>query len=342
MQNDNEEKVNEIIQSTLKTRVETKNGCIIYILRTRQEISAETSAMLQALSSRSLGGLPDHLQKLADKDPERFMEQFYVKYGHDSIADCGTVILFIDNTSMLGAKAIQDNRLYNGQESSTRYKDFSKQQFFVPGNNEKGVKIVEKLRNTYLELYGDLRENLIEKNPETSIKAIEARAFDIARSLLPAGTATNVTWTTTLRKANDNIIRLQHNPIEQIRELADGIKEALQKVYPISITNKEYAEEVNFFKETMKDYYRKPMQNQTMIFENNLRSNAKEAIESLNKQPNAKARIPDHIARTSGTLYFSFSLDYGSWRDLQRHRSVGHQTPLLTFDLGFEHGMWTR
>jgi hypothetical protein len=30
---------------------------------------------------------------------------------------------------MLGAKAIQDSKLYNGQEASTRYVDFSKQKF---------------------------------------------------------------------------------------------------------------------------------------------------------------------------------------------------------------------
>jgi hypothetical protein len=36
---------------------------------------------------------------------------------------------------MLVAKAIQDNKLYSGQEASTRYVDFSKQKFINVANS---------------------------------------------------------------------------------------------------------------------------------------------------------------------------------------------------------------
>jgi len=40
--------------------------------------------------------------------------------------------LFVEGLSMLGAKAIQHSQLYSGQESSTRYIDFSQQKIMNP------------------------------------------------------------------------------------------------------------------------------------------------------------------------------------------------------------------
>ena len=83
--------------------------------------------MLQALHSRSTGGIENHLQVLAEKGADNFMSKFYVGYGHKSIGDCGSVTVFIEGVSLLVCKAIQDTKLYSGQETSTRYVDFSQQ-----------------------------------------------------------------------------------------------------------------------------------------------------------------------------------------------------------------------
>ena len=64
------------------------------------------------------------------------MSQFYVGYGHKSIGDCGSITIFIEGCSMLAAKAIQDTKLYNGQEASTRYIDFSQQAMINPLGTE--------------------------------------------------------------------------------------------------------------------------------------------------------------------------------------------------------------
>ena len=69
----------------------------------------------------------DDLKILEEKGADDFMSKFYVGYGHKSIGDCGSCTIFIEGVSMLAAKAIQDSKLYNGQEASTRYIDFSNQ-----------------------------------------------------------------------------------------------------------------------------------------------------------------------------------------------------------------------
>jgi hypothetical protein len=56
--------------------------------------------------------------------------------------------------------------------------------------------------------------------------------------------------------------------------------------------------------------------------------------EILEKRP-PKTELPRHIAE-AGTLQFEFLLDFGSFRDLQRHRAIIQRMPLLTTEIGFE------
>jgi len=72
------------------------------------DLPPETVAMLQALYSRSPQSVREHLLKVK-AGPEKFMARYYVGYNHKSIGDCGTTSIFIENVSMLAAKAIQDN-----------------------------------------------------------------------------------------------------------------------------------------------------------------------------------------------------------------------------------------
>lgn len=54
----------------------------------------------------------EHLKRVESVGPEKFMKSYYVGYGHKSIGDCGTTTIFVENVSMLAAKAIQDTQLY--------------------------------------------------------------------------------------------------------------------------------------------------------------------------------------------------------------------------------------
>lgn len=110
----------------------------ITILDGRDVPHPEDLAMLQALYSRSPAPVATHLERIAVSGSGKFMDQFYVGYGHESIGDLGTISVFIEGLSMAAAKAFQDNELYRGQECSTRYIDFSTQPFyFEPKDDER-------------------------------------------------------------------------------------------------------------------------------------------------------------------------------------------------------------
>ena len=96
------------------------------------EFPPETSAMMQALYSRSPQSVVQHAARVQETGADRFMASYYVGYGHASIGDCGSTTLYVEDISLLACKAVQDNPLYSGQETSTRYIDFSKRRIHDP------------------------------------------------------------------------------------------------------------------------------------------------------------------------------------------------------------------
>ncbi len=325
------------------TTVSIKNGGEVIILDTGSVIDAEAEAMLQALHSRSTGGLRSHLKILADKGADNFMEKFYVGYGHHSIGDCGDTTIFIEGVSMPAVKAIQDNPLFRGQESSTRYLDFSQQAFIDPTQTEKGKALLESQRQFYIDAMEPTREHLRKLHPRndgekksTHNKAIDARAFDITRSLLPAGASTNIAWHTDLRQASDKLLFLMHHPLPEVRDIASAVKEALQKHHPHSFGH-DIPSETETYQDLIAEnyYYHNPeCSDDPRINFKNIDLSELRKFDKLFKERPAKTGLPK-FAGQIGSLEIEYQLDYGSFRDIQRHRAITQRMPLLTTELGF-------
>jgi thymidylate synthase ThyX len=315
----------------------------VIVLDTGAAIDAEATAMLQALHSRSTGGLKSHLESLKERGADNFMANFYVGYGHASIGDCGQTVIFIEGVSMLAAKAIQDWRLYSGQEASTRYIDFQTQPFINPLGSDEGEQILETWRDFYTRSLPQLVEDLKQRFPRGEDekegvyeKAINARAFDILRGFLPAGATTNLAWSTNLRQAADAMRYLRHHPLEEVRNIATALEEALQTAHPNSFGHKRYESTESYNEHIMDDHYYHhdaSVSECVMDYDGVDRKRLGEYNDVMNKRP-AKTELPRQIAEC-GTVGFSFPLDFGSFRDIQRHRAVVQRMPLLTTDLGF-------
>ena len=201
----------------------------------------EDSAMLQALYSRSPDSVVNHIKKIQASGSGSFMSKFYVGYGHASIGDCGTTNIYIENVSMLVAKAFQDNPLYSGQEASTRYLDFSKQGMVDPFD----TKDTTKIQNDWLELYTTYLPIITERvgiskpfiegeYPSKRVwqNAVEARAFDSMRGFIPIGTKTYLSWTTNLRQAREKLMKLKYHPLQEVRTVALDVFGKLKDKYP--------------------------------------------------------------------------------------------------------------
>lgn len=306
------------------------------------DLKPEVIAMLQALYSRSPRSVKEHLSVVREKGPEKFMSTYYVEYGHKSIGDCGSTTLFIENVSMLAAKAIQDYSLYNGQEASTRYLDMAGQEVLNPLGTAEGKLIQDEWMKFYSYAQGKVIPFLkklfpIKEGEKESVyeKAIKARAFDITRGFLPAGVTTFVSWHTTLRQASDHLKELRHHPLEEVREIAKDVTRSLREQYPSSFMHKEYTEEEAFLEKSMQTFtfFDDP---KIRAFAYSPRIQTEEILafkEILASRP-AKAELPSRL-RQYGSITFEFPLDFGSYRDLQRQRSCVQEMPLLSIRHGF-------
>ena len=318
-------------------------GGLVVVLNTEAKIDGQAEAMLQALHSRSTGGIRSHLQVLKEKGAENFMEQFYVGYGHKSIGDCGSATVFVEGISMLAAKAIQDWRLYSGQEASTRYVDFSRQKFLNPIGNKVGAEILEDWRKFYLAAQAPVREHLEKQFPRREdedekiyAKAITARAFDITRSFLPAGATTNISWRMNFRQFADELMLLRHHPLPEVQNIAEKTEKALGKLYKSSFGQERFPHTEKYNLEWMqkKYYYRnKQAKDFKLVYDKVDRKALAEYKELLKKRP-FKTELPPAIAEC-GMVAYEFLLDFGSFRDLQRHRAIAQRMPLLTRAHGF-------
>ncbi len=319
------------------------NGGFVLVLNTEAKIDGQAEAMLQALHSRSTGGIKHHLQMLKEKGAENFMEQFYVGYGHKSIGDCGSATVFVEGVSMLAAKAIQDWRLYSGQEASTRYVDFSNQKFLDPTNSKKGEKILEDWRKFYLKLQKPVQEHLKkqfsrkkEENEVVYDKAIKARAFDITRAFLPAGATTNVAWRMNFRQFADELMLLRHHPLTEVQEIAEKTEKALNRIYASSFGHERFSKTEAYNKKWMRDkyYYKNKKSKDFSLIYNNINRKILLNYKDILKDRPPKTELPMAIAEC-GVVCYEFLLDFGSFRDLQRHRAIAQRMPLLTKEHGF-------
>lgn len=326
------------------------NGGKVILLDNGSVIDAEATAMLQALHSRSAEGIMSHLVILAKRGAQKFMQNFYVGYGHKSIGDCGTITIFIEGVTMLVAKAVQDWPLYSGQEASTRYIDFAQQKFLNPVGTSFANEILETWRKFYVDSKEELLAHLRAQFPrndsekvETYEKAIAARSFDILRGFLPAGATTNLSWHTNLRQAADHLCWLRNHPLEEVRNVAEGIQFVLVERYPSSFSHKTYPASEAYYAEMMREYNYFDGAEDVTDFggPDGFHAESQVSIPALKRYRKAlesrppKTELPK-ILNECGNTQATFLLDFGSYRDIARHRPITQQMPLLETKYGFE------
>lgn len=317
----------------------------------RDEYYPEDIAMMQALYSRSPDSVLNHEEKVKHAGSEKFMDQYYVKYDHKSIGDCGTTTIFVEGVSMITAKILQDWQLYSGQEASTRYLDWSNQSVIDPLNTELSKSIIQKVMNFYAwaqpKLVEFLKQKYAMKEGETEkqyTKAIAARSFDILRGFLPSGAQTNLSWHTNLRQAGDKLQKMMHHPLPEARMLAERILSQLQEKYTGSFNFRDYPEGEEYTKMEMGELaFYDPWHLSPPSYVLKKDVSMRTQISAMDLIPfqkfiDARPKYMNLPVQTDelGMITWEFLLDFGSFRDVQRHRKGVCRIPKLTVRYGFE------
>jgi thymidylate synthase ThyX len=185
---------------------------------------------------------------VAVRRAEEFYERVLVGYGDDSVAELAGAHVAVERTSTLAAKALEDSRIgISPLEKSTRYVRFDR-----PGPDGRflyyrGPELAhpdyepaaEQLFQTYSGLVEPLTLAIRERFPieegETDRAwkaATRAKALDMLRGLLPAGTLTNLGLFGNGRAFEYLITKLAAHELPECQTLATEIHRELALVIP--------------------------------------------------------------------------------------------------------------
>jgi thymidylate synthase ThyX len=185
---------------------------------------------------------------VAVRRAEEFYERVLVGYGDDSVAELAGAHVAVERVSTLAAKALEDSRIgISPLEKSTRYVRFDRpgpdgRRLFHRGPelaNPDYERAADALFDTYSGLIEPLTQSIRERFPLEAGEsdrawksATRAKALDMLRGLLPAGTLTNLGLFGNGRAFEYLITKLAAQELPECRSLATALHQELSLVIP--------------------------------------------------------------------------------------------------------------
>ena len=171
--------------------------------------------------SRSALSMRESLTEISSQRAEQFLNTFYFQYGHRSIADLAHIAFAVERLSLLAAIVLVDEQRWDGQERSTRYQNFLKSGYYFPdfGGDTSRRRLYSETVEVYLTPTGERRRRCLRclrrrvpcpeaLKPEAYERTLKARAFDVARYLLPLATNTSLGQIVSARTLETQVSRL--------------------------------------------------------------------------------------------------------------------------------------
>ncbi len=199
----------------------------------------EVLAYAMAKYSRSALSMKESLRELNSQRAEQFLNTFYFQYGHRSIADLAHVAFAVERLSLLAAIVLVDEQRWDGQERSTRYQNFRKSGWYLPefGAEVAAKKLYEETIPALYTAYEQLSQQTFEELGQRIAKPAEmkqdayertlrARAFDVARYLLPLAANTSLGQIVNARTLETQVSRLLSHSHSEVRRLGERLREA--------------------------------------------------------------------------------------------------------------------
>jgi len=331
------------------------------------------------------GNPPENDDMVAVRRAEEFYERVLVGYGDDSVAELAGAHVAVERTSILAAKALEDSRIgISPLEKSTRYVRFDRTgpdgRFLFYRGPELAHPDYEKAADKLFTVYGGLVEQVTtairERFPieagETDRAwkaATRAKALDLLRGLLPAGTLTNLGLFGNGRAFEYLITKMAAHELPECRRLATDLHQELAQVIPA------------FVKRALDDRYGRPAAERTAkirvntanlarrgdlqsltvssvrlvehdsdaerkvvaaalfpysdgTFEQHVGDPAQVLEVLLGDRANRRQRAPRALEHAQYT--FEIVANFGAYRDLHRHRMLTQDRQLLGTRLGYD------
>lgn len=336
----------------------------------KDESNPSIEELADAVAASRLPQLDGALEKAA-----AFMSKWAVEYGHNSLKDSSVDRFAIEGVSQRAAKLLEHSQLGAFQEKSTRYLDFGKDDLVFSRDllasqwGEEAKWQARQMMVAYREFLDQMKVHFEKALPRREFKSdaawkrtAHARAFDVARYMLPCSVRTSLGATLPSRETERHISALLASPHEEIRTIAAQMRDEAKKLNPgllkhvqanpyLERTLGPLVEVANSLKLAIPVEATEPSVELAWISPDLEVTALAAAIAATERIPHGIGRIRDElrkagpelsarIARAAleprgtfddwpkefavGQIGFDMVLDFGAWRDLQRHR-VGLQ-----------------
>lgn len=196
----------------------------------------------------------------AQDKARQFHEKWVVGYGHASVAEHAVAHLAIENVSIVASKVIEDMRLASYTEKSTRYVEFDTTHYYpLPELHHTEAAAlyhdtIKMLFRTYKTLLPRLIAAIKQDWPRAPKQterghhnACRAKALDLLRYLLPAGTLTNLGMTINGRALEHLLTKMLSHPLPEVQHMGALIKIEAQRIIPTLL---KYANRSHYMAET--------------------------------------------------------------------------------------------
>lgn len=191
---------------------------------------------------------------------EKLYEKVFVEYGDDSVAQLGGVHLACEQASNLLTKVLEWGRLMAYLEQSTRYIAYDRRldgryryyrdpDVLASALGTRYVGDMDRMFDTYGELVAAMvtfLRDVVPQEPSDSDfvyrQAIQARAFDAVRGILPGASLSNVGIFGTGQSYEYLLLRMRAHPLPEARQYAALMLSELRKVIPSFLRRVDQAE----------------------------------------------------------------------------------------------------
>src|SRR6201985_3846492 len=194
----------------------------------------EVLAYAMAKYSRSSLTMRESLAEISAQRAEQFLNTFYFQYGHRSIADLAHIPFAIERLSLVAAIELVDEQRWDGQERSTRYQNFRRSGWYTPefgAETPTFTAAIEALFTAYDQIGARMLDALKaaipqpeSMKPEAYERTLKARAFDVARYLLPLATNHSLGQIVNARTLETQVSRLLSSPFAEVRQLGEKLR----------------------------------------------------------------------------------------------------------------------
>jgi thymidylate synthase ThyX len=307
-------------------------------------------ASIFAKYSRSPESARALIKKTDETAAEKFQQKWIVDFGHNSIAELATIPVAFEGVSIIASKCIEKWQRPGVCEKSTRMQEFNKNSFWVPDGLDQAF--LDQAMVLVDECF-DLYQRLLDELPEALGTAKKRAVFDVARHLLPSGCRTNLGICAYPRDIAEMVAEMGGSANPEFRDIGAGLQAATEDIGGPLIRHTEPDEWVNRFQtQLVGGDVAQAAANPEIATGNFVRLvdfHPKEddfwqtlkALYGMGPRDLQATMVdrPQHHAAPEifrdVWLSYSIHMDYGAFRDLQRHRRMQQYVEPLTPFYGF-------